>query len=480
MTYAGIVINGLVGAVAIVITIRSLGPSGYGWFAIYGVVSSCVGLLDFAIGKRLVARLASEAAIEQQILCVQKALASYLLVAAALIVLTPLAAYVTPRAIFPVPAARAAVVQWIVVVAAVEYALAIPVNLLQASTMAQERFDCYGRWVVVSGLYRNGLMVTAAVLSHSALITVAALAARRLVDIVVAPGLLVALPRGGWRPHLDVRGLFAELKASADLAAVQCVQVAMIGAGAVLVNRHLGLAALGLYRAQFDLASKVWVVSTGVGLVAFPRFNRLLIDAAHRARLRSRLDCILNASWASYNLIVVTAALLVPIAVNAMAWPDSTGQTLFLLLVLGVAVNAHANLASEFLQAAGRARFVAAAHGMALTVLVGIFVTTSRQLGVAGIGWAWAISQLLFSVVLDFEALRAVQLPLFSTVRTLAFNGLVVTASAVALLADVGRLQPRLAPIAIFLVMGFAAVSVRRARASRSPASGRPEFVALR
>jgi len=460
--YVGFATSGASAVAAVLVAIRFLGPSGYGLFAIYGILASCTALFDLGIGRGLLRQLAAATDARQRVEYLRVALALYLLIAGVLVVSLPLELYLIPRLLFPVPTENVGAVQLIVAIAVVEYAVAIPLNLIQTSAMAEEGFQSYGRWLVVSGLCRNGLMIAAAVLTHSPVITAAAMIARRFLDLLIAPRVLPPLSRRAWRPHVDMTKVKALLTDSAGMAAVQGLQLTTISAGAVLVNGYLGLPALGLYRAQFDVASKLWFVSTGIGLVAFPRFTRLLGDRQGRARLAATFNTLLAGSWAAYSAITMVAALCVSAAATLTLWHEPSARQLLVLLILGVALNAHANLSSEFLQASGRYMVLIGANVGTLVILVLIFHAASGRVGPIAIGCAWAASQFVLATVADFAAGRTADLPLSSNAGIFLFKLAVLAAALTALLAVFGALPNVLFLFATGLVVGTTAVQFRR------------------
>ena len=400
-------VNGILGVVFVPVAVHRLGPEGYGIFSIYGVLVGYVVLAELGLGKNLVRVLAGMPDDEERRHQLQLAWGLYLTVAGTLVLLAPLAAWLVPALLFPVEPARQTAVAWIAVLAIADYVMAVPVSLRQNRCIADEQFDRYSRYVVASGLLRYGVGFAAVFAFASPVPVVAALALRRLGDVGLAGWLMGPLPAGSWRPRFERRAFARMVGHSSALSLAQLLQITVVSVGSILVNYVFGLRALGVYRAVFDLVSKVWFFSNVVGSVVFPRFVRLLAGAAGRERLAGLLPSVLQASWLGFSLFAVGGIVVGPwvLARIGLAGPEYVG--LFLTLMVGVSFNAHTNLASEFLQATGRYTVVVGLAALSLAALLGGFFALSSATGLLAIGWAWLASQLAYGLAADATVLRA-------------------------------------------------------------------------
>lgn len=421
--------NGILGLIFVPVAVFRLGPEGYGIFAIYTVLAGYVALVDLGVGKNLVRLLAGTRDEQVRRDHLRLALGFYLAVAGALVVLAPLLGWLVPRVLFPVDPEVRWVVQFITLCALGEYALGIPVALLQNRCMADERFDRYSRFIATSGALRYGILFGAVTMFPRPEFVVLALVSRRLIEAPVALAIMGGLPAGSWRPRWEPADFGRMLAHSSLFSAAQLLQLTVVSIGAILVNAVFGLRALGVYRATFDLASRVWFFSNTLGYVVFPSFVRLLGSAEGRGRLAVLLPTGMRISWLAFGVLGVTGVALGPTVLSVIGLRDQAFTVLFVPIIVGVAFNAHTNLAYEFVQAAGRYRAVIGLVALSLTVMVATFALLAGAAGLVAIGWAWLVSQGTYGLVGDGLALGALGRPVAwmreMLVRLLVLGGVV-------------------------------------------------------
>ena len=404
--YGSNAIIGVIGTLAISFAVRTLDKAAYGLYSVYGVLASLMLLAEFGTNKNLFRLLAADRRAEAQARRIQSVLGLYLVIAGALVVSLPVLLYAIPRWLFPVDAVHAGALRWIIAIATLEYIAAIPISLVQTACMANERFDLYSKFNFVSGVCRYVLMCGSLALYGHPVAAVAAIAGRRVVEWVVAPWIMGNLPRNAWRPRLCARELKDMLLPSSMLWATQVLQTMVIAVGSLLVNAYFGMAALGTYRAAFDLASRIWFFSNGIGLVVFPRLAHMLGCERDRKRLFSSLAWLLCASWFAYNLMSAAASAALPLFWSRLGLKGPELMMLLLLLVAGIAANGHANLSYEFLQAAGRYRAAFVAAAVSLLSMATFFLCLRAPCRIFAIGWAWIASQCLYAASIDGLLMR--------------------------------------------------------------------------
>jgi O-antigen/teichoic acid export membrane protein len=405
--YAAQVLNGLLGIAFVPIAVARLGTDGYGLFAVYAVLVGYVVLAELGVGKNLLRRLAGEPSVELRVEELQVALGTYLGISLILItIVAPILTWQAP-AVFPVPPAYRTALRWVVALAVADYVLGVPVAVRQTYAMSAERFDRYACFTALSGLVRYGLAFAALALAPGAVALVAALVGRRVVEWCIAPVVLPELPRTAWRPHLSIRPIARRLAEAAVLSLAQVLQLTVVLGGAFLVAWTLGLSALGIYRAVFDLVSKLWLFSSVIGLVVFPRFVAMLRAPSDRRRLTALLPNVFTASLGLFGALAMAAAAVGPAVLSAMGLKGVEYATLFVLMAGGLAFNAHTNLSWELVQAAGWYRQVVrvAAVSLASTFLVWALAWTVRP--ATAIGWAWLLGQVPAVMLTDTLGLRA-------------------------------------------------------------------------
>jgi O-antigen/teichoic acid export membrane protein len=272
-------------------------------------------------------------------------------------------------------------------------------------------------------------------------VVVGLIAARRLVDVPLALTITGGLPRGAWRPRF-ARATFTRFIAGSSLLSLaQLLQVSIIALPAILVNWFFGIRPLGIYRATFDLVSRLWFFSNTIGVVLFPKFARMLSEGRPQERLALRgiLPRLLSLSWIAYGAIAIVGALLGPGVLGLLRLNGPEYAALFVVMVAALSFNAHATTPYALLLA-GRAARVALLGLVALALLIVTFVVArAGGAGILAIGWGWIVSQLVYAFAIDVSALRALELPI-RPLRDLGMRVLIVLGVALAVLAQLGWL----------------------------------------
>jgi O-antigen/teichoic acid export membrane protein len=454
------VVNGLLGIAFVPIALRRLGDAGYGALSVYWFMVGYLVLIELGVGKNLVREVAAAADTDQHRLHVQNAVNAYLVIAVVVIVLGPLLAWVVPRWVIPFQPSLQGSVGLLVLLAAADYLSGIFVSLHTAEAMVSGRFTRYAWFQSMSGLlrYGGGLIVLLTMSTPTPVLVGVAFVARRIVEIPLAVLMLGRLPEGTWstwRPSLRVGRTFAR---SSSLSLAQLLQTSVTSAGSVLIGHLGGPAALGLFRACFDLASKLWFISNAFGLVLFPRFAHLQASEAGRRMLAAILPATLTASATLLTIIGVVGALVAAPILVFLGVGGDAAWAVFALSLAGVALHAHGGVPFELLQASGRFREAAF---IVLGALAGLLVTFTLLLSfppLLAISWAWFLSQVIYAagcrqavaVLLSGGARDTVRKPVD---EVLAAAALAAAAFAVLSLTASGRLAWTAGSVAVVVAM---------------------------
>ncbi len=244
-------------------------------------------------------------------------------------------------------------------------------------------------------------MFLAALIFKSPTIVVVFLVLKRLTDLVFAKLILPAPPNNAWHPKINFSEFKNILANSSILSLAQVLQTTVVSIGAILVNRHFGIATMGNYRAAFDLASKIWFFSNGIGLVVFPKFSQILSDKTERESLYLKMGLWLEKSFTGYLLIACLAVLCASWILPLIQLGDAQIVLYFKLLIFGICLNAHTNVTYEYLLADNRYGTVAFLSSGVLFIIVFSYFLLIGIAGPFAIGWAWIISQTLFAFTAD-------------------------------------------------------------------------------
>jgi O-antigen/teichoic acid export membrane protein len=327
------------------------------------------------------------------------------------VVLLPALLVIIPVYLFPVAPENITDLRWIIFFAIFEYFIAIPVVMRQSLCFANERFDRYAAFNFMSGITRYILMFVGILVFSSPVIVVGLVVSRRFVDFFTAKWLMGKLPEGAWHPKLAYHEFRSIVSHSVGMSIGQALQSTVIAIGSLLVNKFYGLESLGKYRAAFDLSSKIWFISNGIGLVIFPKFVKNISERDKNKQFFLKIYQLMNVSWAGFNLISIvgTFAALFLFKVTETQYQEIV--ELFVLLFFGCCLNAHANLSYELLQASAKYKIVLSISTLSLMTMVACFYGMQRFFGISAIGLAWIISQGSYSTISDAVGLEILNFP---------------------------------------------------------------------
>lgn len=466
--YSANVVNGVLGVLLVPFAVHRLGTASYALVSINVVLASYLVLVEMGLGRGIIKHLGGDADEHGRQQILRAACGLYVAMCGGLLVIAPLLVWVVPRFVFPVPVEQVGALQIITALAIAEYVLGVPASLMQNQAIAERRFHRYSRYVLVTGLLRYGLTFGVLLFTTRPEYVVGVVALRRVGDVLLAWLVLGGLPAGSWRPLFNRARFGTLLRHSSAMSVGQLLNLSVVAAGSILVNAMLGIAALGAFRAAFDLASKLWFFSNAIGFLVFPTFVQLWSRTDRRAELARQLPRALLLSLTGYGAVAVVGGALVPWLLDVTRLEGATPAALFVLLVAGVSLNAHCGLAYEFVQAAGGAGRAAMVTAASLIVLVVTFLLTVRGQDHLAIGWAWLVSQTLGALAWDAIVLSYLELPRRAVLRELALRGSVLLGVAVFVLGAVDVVPHATWWLAAALAVPPAAALGRRFR-SRIP-----------
>lgn len=398
--YAANGLNGVVSVIAIPIAVKLLGLSGYGLLSFYVLMASYILLADFGIGKNLLRLLAEPRDAEFRQRQTRVAAGLYVVLCGLWAIAAPVLMMVVPQYVFPVSLEYVTAVRWMVVLSILEFALGIPASLMQTSCAAQQRFDSYSAYCLLSGLLRNAAMIGGAIAFHSPVGVSALLVLRKVPELFLAGRVLGWLPQAACRPIFEWRSFRVMLSQSLTLSLAQILTSTVMSAGSLFVNAAFGLQAVGVYRAAYDLAGKITFVSNGVTLVVFPKAAQYFGSGCTQGS-GPIFGALLRASTLLYAAFAAAMVLGAPVVLDAMGLTDPSTLRLFLLLAVALSLNAHALIGNELIQATGRYGRSIWFSSSALVTLSILFFALRSVEGVMAIGWAWLGAALVSATVAD-------------------------------------------------------------------------------
>jgi O-antigen/teichoic acid export membrane protein len=443
------ILNGVMGILFIPLSLKFLGAEGYGLFSIYTVIASFVALLDAGIGKSLQRALSIERKKELQRENIQNACGAYLLVLCALAAALPGLIFLLPIYIFPVEKHLTDALHWIIFFSCIEFLLFIPLAINQSICFANEEFEKHAKFSLISGIARYAVLFAAICFFDSVVMVVCTYVLRRIVDHYLSNKIIGSLPKAFWRPRFDF-SKFRELGTHAvGLSITRILQNILLSMGSVMVNRSFGLESLGYFRAAFDLASKVWFISNGLGLIIYPKLVKAFAARDDSEKTFMRLRHAMLISWIIFVIGGVSAGALSSTLLPHVKLFDGAMMTLFIPLVLGVCINAHANLGYEVIQAYGGYRILNLLSIVAIAIMAGLFFFLKPVLGLSSIAWAWLFSQFFYGLLTDLVSVAAVTSSLRERAYSVAMRATSIVLSLLCLFSVTGHLSKATFAIAL-------------------------------
>ncbi len=152
----------------------------------------------------------------------------------------------------------------------------------------------------------------------------------------------------------------------------------------------VGLAAVSAYAIAQEVALRLLLVPAALSIALFPR----LAAAAHTGADAVRLSAV-SLRWATAMMLLICSAVAAAASALLPLWlgPVLAAETLDLLLVLlvGVAVNAAAQIVFALLQATGRARQAATLHLVELPLYIVALLLAVWEWGATGAAIVWVL-----------------------------------------------------------------------------------------
>jgi len=406
--YGANAISGLLGLGLVPYGVHAMGKAGYGLFSTYSVVFSFITLMESGLTKNLVRSLTSNRALDARINELQTAIGIYSVFSIILLFTLPATMIGIPAYIFKMSEEHLSAAGWIVLISVVEYIVAIPSSTILWYANADERFNRISKFTIVSSFYRYALIYTAVFAFGRPEVVVAFSACRRVVDFFVAKSIMGSLPSGSWCPKFKVTEMWHMLSNSAPLTLAQICVTSVNAVPSVLVSRYFGMAALGAYRAIFDLSNRVWFFSGGIGTVIFPRLVRLFSSEATDQDHQAPILASLSLSWTGYMSLALAGVGLGSVVLKVLNLASADYLALWAFVVMGVCMSAHAQIGFELLQATRMYRQLLLSTITALALMTAVPVSFGF-LGLVSVGYAWLVSQFVYTLLLDSFSLQAIR-----------------------------------------------------------------------
>lgn len=290
-------------------------------------------------------------------------------------------------------------------------ALNVPIVLLLVSMRGilegAQRFDVSAVIKIATGLVAIGIPALAA--QRGATLTsmmFMVFVARVGLALVLAIVLPTAVSRFRWELprewHL-LRGLFGF---GVWVATSSLINPLLIYLDRLLLGALVGMAAVGVYTAPYEMITRVLVLPASLAIALFPTFATLTSDAVTLDPARVRRVLVSAERQLLLVMMPITATVLAFAPDLLRLWLGAryaeSGAMALRILSVGVLANAVAHPPSVLLQGSGRPGVNARFHLLELAIHVPLTWLLVSRLGVPGAALAWTTRVTLDLVLLRF------------------------------------------------------------------------------
>lgn len=392
--YSSSVINGLLGIVLIRYMIGKIGFSGYGIYSTYTIGQSYLLLLDSSVSRSLVRKFIEDKDSKETF---QDHYSAFVIVSIFLGFFIPLIVvygYLTHIA------GLQRTIICVIFVIIFEFLGNTVVTLRQSYRIASEDFKATSLFALISGLVKYLLIFIVLYFDKPVLWVVFSMLVKKVLEIFLAYK-IYKLPFFGDLRTVNFKKGFLVLRESVVITFAQISQTALITIPAIVAGRVLGVEGLGIFRSMFDLASRVWFLSNGLGLILFPLFAKL--KSRIDARILRSLAFVNSLSLLGYLALIVLGTIFSDALVTFLRLDNKFSVTIVVVMI-GMFINAHSNAMYELMQSFGKPMFIVISASIGLLPYLSFSISNTASID--SVALVWAISQIVFLIVLDLFYLK--------------------------------------------------------------------------
>jgi len=395
--YSSNFLLGILGVITVPILLKNIGTEGYGYYGIYLTIITYFTLFELGIIKHFT-KLISQKKIE-----VNEIISCFYYFTISIIVLFIPISVLIINILFGT--------DWkigvlIAIVASLEYIFYLPTKIYSSYATAHKNFERLSLFNFISGLNRYTLIIFGSIITQNVFIIIILLAIRRMLDIKLSRVILKEKIRiFDFRNinKINIFKVFAYYKESIYLSGTQALQINLNGMISLIISKLFGVEGLGLYRSTFDVLSKIWFFSNGLGLVIFPYFVGNTTGNKHYKKYTF-------FSWIFYTLVYIGFLFLFPLLNEYLlngSIKNEEGMFLYLFVLVSVLLVAQGNLSFEFLQAKGKYKYL-----MRITIITNVaflvfFLLIYNHFPyVFSVAICWMISLIIQTISFERKSLR--------------------------------------------------------------------------
>ena len=186
-----------------------------------------------------------------------------------------------------------------------------------------------------------------------------------------------------------------------------------------IIGATLSMAAVAFYATPYEVVTKLWVISGALMSVLFPAFSAGL-EQDHKGVIQLFNTAIKYLFIVFFPITIV----IITFSYEALAfWIDNdfanNSSIVLQLLVLGVFINAHAQVPFAMIQGAGRPDITAKLHLIELPFYLLLLVWMLDSYGIVGAALTWVIRIIFDSIILFGITSKVLSRPSFFSSETM-------------------------------------------------------------
>ncbi len=395
--YSSNLILGLLGIITVPILLGNIGTDGYGLYALYLTIASYFTVFELGVLKHLIRLIA------QKTNKVDELISNFYYVTTVMVILClPIIIFIM-YFLLEEDWRKGA---FIGIIASIEYIFFLPTKIYSAYARAHKNFERLSLFNSISGLIRYLILILGSLFTQNVYILIIFMAIRRFFDIKLSRSILkesIVIFNLRSLSKSNIKNVFGLYKESILLSCTQALQINLNGMISLVISKLFGLQGLGIYRSAYDLLSKIWFFSNGLGMVVFSYF------ASNSSELNKNKKFI-SISWLFYTILYTILILIYPWVNNYILNGILTSKEdilLYVFMLITIVLIAQGNLSYEYLQAKGKYKFLVITSLITnISFIILTFITYSFSPYSFTIILCWMISIIIQTVIFERKTLE--------------------------------------------------------------------------
>lgn len=410
--YSSNLLLGIFGIITVPILLKNIGVEGYGYYGIYLTIFSYFTLFELGIIKHFT-KLISQNNTE-----VNKIISSfYYFTISVITIFIPITIFFI-HILFGINWQYAILIG---VIVTLEYIFYLPTKIYSAYATANKNFERLSLFNFMSGIIRYFLLIFGSIITQNVFIIIILLAIRRIFDIKLSKKITkeeIKIFDFTKINKLNLFKVFGYYRESIYLSGTQALQINLNGMISLMISRLFGVEGLGLFRSTYDILSKIWFFSNGLGLVVFPYFAGSSVGV-------NKYKKYTFVSWIFYTFIYIAFVLLFPILNEILlngSLDNNEDMFLFLFMLISILLVAQGNLSFEFLQAKGNYKYLMLITFITNLIFLLLTFSTYKLIPYTfSVIICWMVSLIIQTISFEFKSIQGSKLFVLFTLFLIIF-----------------------------------------------------------